>query len=199
MRKPRLFTRCTYPRDGNSQQGTGIHMAHGGVSRYEKFKYWEKTFFGKELDEQAVQTMARRFSELVLEKVIAAPAVPGSLAFLDAYSRKLRCWIITGTPTTEIKIIAKQRNINHYFEGLYGSPENKRHWSRHLLDTHGLNPEETLFLGDATTDQDAAEFTGLHFALRDNAENKHLFTDFNGIRFSNFGQLEALLKTKNLL
>ncbi|MEX0274671.1 MAG: HAD family hydrolase [Flavobacteriaceae bacterium] len=170
------------------------HIGHGGISRYEKFKVWEKQFFGKEIDDAQVQQMANRFSELVLQKVIDADEVPGSMAFLKKYYNRYNFWIITGTPTKEITVIVDKRGIAPYFKGVHGSPENKRHWTEYLINTHNLKREETLFLGDATTDQDAANFSNLHFALRDNDENKDLFKEYKGTRFRDFYELEALLQ-----
>ncbi|MGK0286493.1 MAG: phosphoglycolate phosphatase-like HAD superfamily hydrolase [Salibacteraceae bacterium] len=175
------------------------HINHGGVSRFEKFRHWEKEFFGKELSDAELEQMANRFSELVLQKVIDSKAVSDSLWFLKKYAKTLRFWIITGTPTIEIKKIAKARGIDHFFEGLHGSPENKRYWSEYLLDTFDLNRTETLFLGDATTDMDAAQFSQLHFALRHNEENKELFTDYKGLEFEGFKELEKVLIEQKML
>jgi hypothetical protein len=54
-------------------------------------------------------------------------------------------------------------------------------------------------LGDATTDLDAAQYSKLHFALRDNEENEGMFTKYNGPRFRNFKELEDLLIAKKML
>lgn len=170
------------------------HINHGGVSRFEKFKYWEKTFFGKDISEVRLKEMAQKFSNLVLNKVINSDEVPGAKYFIKKYAKKLNFWIITGTPTTEMEIIAKERGLTGYFIGIHGSPENKRYWTEYLLKKHDLKREETLFLGDATTDQDAAKFSKLHFALRENEENRNLFKNYEGNRFNDFFELEEKIK-----
>lgn len=175
------------------------HIHHGGISRFEKFKYWEKTFFGKNLGEDEVREMGQKFSNLVLEKVVISKPVQDSIWFLEKYHQKLSFWVITGTPSNEIEIIASRRKMSYFFEGLHGSPENKIYWTEYLIEKHGLNREETLFLGDATTDLDAAQYSKLHFALRDNEENEGMFTEYKGLRFRNFRELEQLLADKNLL
>jgi phosphoglycolate phosphatase-like HAD superfamily hydrolase len=170
------------------------HVSHGGVSRFEKFKYWEKTFFNKDISEEKISELAQQFSNLVLQKVIDADEVPGAYDFINKYSEKLNFWIITGTPTSEIEIIVKARKLDEYFIGTHGSPKNKRFWTEYLLEKHNLKRHETLFLGDATTDQDAASFSKLHFALRENHENESIFKDYNGMRFKNFEALETQLQ-----
>jgi HAD superfamily hydrolase (TIGR01549 family) len=170
------------------------HIKNGGVSRYEKFKYWEKIFFGRDISEDKIQELASNFSSLVLNKVINAEEVPGANDFIKKYAKKLKFWIITGTPSDEMELIAKKRHLTDYFVGIHGSPNNKRYWTEYLLKKHNLNREETIFLGDATTDFDAANFSKIHFGLRENSENANLFNDFDGIRFKNFKILESIIK-----
>lgn len=175
------------------------HINHGGVSRYDKFRYWEKTFFGKDISEVRVQEMAQEFSNLVLKRVIDADEVPGVKSFIKKYSKILNFWIITGTPTTEMKIITRERGLTNYFIGIYGSPQKKRFWTEYLIEKHSLKREETLFLGDATTDHKAAEFSKLHFALRENEENWDIFKNYKGIRFKDFFELEENIKNNIIL
>ena len=92
-----------------------------------------------------------------------------------------------------MKIIAEKRGLSNYFLGLHGSPNNKKYWTEYLIKKYNLNRNETIFLGDATTDMDAANFSKTHFVLRENEENLEIFKDFEGIRFSDFYQLEKIL------
>ena len=175
------------------------HINHGGVSRFEKFKYWEKEFFDRDISEDEVQRLANEFSKLVLNRVINADEVDGAQDFLRKYSTNLKFWIITGTPTTEIEIIADKRALTAYFVGIHGSPEKKMYWTEHLIKQYNLKREETLFLGDATTDYDAANHSKLYFALRDNDENSKIFKNYSGLRFSDFKELEELLLNNKML
>ncbi len=177
-----------------ASQVVEYHIKNGGVSRFEKFKHWEKSFFGKDISENKLQEMAQQFSSIVLKKVIDAKEVIGAEYFIKKYSKTKNFWIITGTPTAEIQVIVRKRNIKHYFLGIHGSPEKKQYWTEFLLKTNNLKREETLFIGDATTDFEAAEFSKLHFILRDNQENQGLFNSYKGIRFQDFFELEQKIK-----
>ncbi len=170
------------------------HIAHGGVSRFEKFKIYHKEFLNEEITNEKVNNLAKEFSEIVMDKVTQSQEVNGASHFLKKYSDRLNFWIITGTPTVEIKTIAEKRNISDYFIGIHGSPENKIHWTEWLINTHNLNRAETLFLGDATTDQDAATYSEIEFFLRDNMENASIFRNYQGSRFSDFYELEEMIK-----
>lgn len=63
-----------------------------------------------------------------------------------------------------------------------------------MIKKYKLNRDEVIFLGDATTDMDAADFSKTHFALRENEENKDTFQTYTGKRFINFYNLEKMLK-----
>jgi phosphoglycolate phosphatase-like HAD superfamily hydrolase len=170
------------------------HKLHGGVSRYEKFKYYHKEFLNEIIDENKVNELADQFSNIVLDKVINSEEVLGAYYFIEKYHTKFKFWVITGTPTTEIELIVEKRNLTSFFIGLHGSPNNKRYWTENLIKKHNLKRDEIIFLGDATTDMDAADFSKTHFALRENEENKEIFKDYKGPRFNDFYQLEKILK-----
>ncbi|MDQ6997177.1 MAG: HAD hydrolase-like protein [Mariprofundus sp.] len=170
------------------------HINHGGVSRYEKFKIYHKIFLKKNISESKVQQLAQKFSRLVLDKVIDSEEVTGCKDFLNRYSKDLNFWIITGTPKIEIELIAEARGIGNHFLGLHGSPENKKYWTEYLIKKNALKRDETLFLGDATTDFEAAQFSKIHFGLREHSENKHIFSNYNGLKFNNFVELERNIK-----
>lgn len=173
-----------------ANQVVDYHIKNGGVSRFEKFRYWEKFFFNKEVSENRLNELTNKFSDLVLDKVINSKFVLGLEDFLDKYNERLNFWIITGTPTNEIEIIVKKKGIINYFKGIHGSPESKKYWTELLINKNNLQRGETLFLGDATTDLEAARFSKLYFALRDNDENKNLFKNYKGERFTNFIEFE---------
>jgi len=169
------------------------HKLHGGVSRYEKFKYFHKEFLNELINQKKVDELAFQFSNIVLDKVINSDEVLGASHFIEKYHTKSQFWVITGTPTTEIELIVEKRKLTSFFIGLHGSPKNKRYWTENLIKKHNLKRDEIIFLGDATTDMDAANFSKIHFALRENEENKEIFKDYKGIRFNDFYQLEKIL------
>ena len=169
------------------------HKLHGGVSRYEKFKYFHKEFLNEVINQEKVDELAIQFSNIVLDKVINSDEVLGAYYFIEKYHTKFKFWVITGTPTTEIELIAEKRKLTSFFIGLHGSPNNKRYWTENLIKKYNLKRDEIIFLGDATTDMDAADFSKTHFALRENDENKEIFKDYKGLRFNDFYQLEKIL------
>lgn len=173
------------------------HLAHGGVSRFDKIRHYHNEFLNLEIKDEEVTEWANRFSELALTGVVNAPEVAGAVAFLDAYHKQYRCWVITGTPTDEIRPILVQRGWDKYFEDAFGSPEKKVYWTEYIIEKEGLKREETVFVGDAPTDQDAAAKANLTFILRRSDENVHLFGDYKGYEINNMIDLPLVLEELN--
>ena len=169
------------------------HLENGGVSRFEKFRYWHKKHLGIEITNEQLNNLSEEFSSRVIDQVVKSGEIKGSLDFIKKNYQKYRFWIITGTPTTEMNQVADKIGITSYFIGIYGSPEKKKYWVDHLLKKHQLHPNETLFLGDATTDFEAAQFGKLHFVLREAPYNIDLFKDIQTPRFKTFEDLNNIL------
>jgi len=170
------------------------HLANGGVSRFEKIKYWHRNHLKKELTEEEIKTLANKFSEIALQGVIEAEEVKGAYDFLKKNHDKYQCWIITGTPGEEIIHILHQKNWSKFFKSAYGSPEKKYFWANHIITTYNLNPAETVFVGDALADYEAATQSGVIFILRHTEENRNLFKDYEGLSIDNISQLESVLQ-----
>ncbi len=162
------------------------HEANGGISRFEKIKYYHKTFINIVLTEREIKALAERFSELVVNKVIEAPYIPGSLEFIDRNYEKYKQFISTGTPTEEIKQILIAKKINHYFTGVFGSPEKKINHINQILSTYNLKSNEVIFIGDSNTDLEAAKKTNICFILVKNKFNVELAQDYNGHIINDF-------------
>jgi len=142
------------------------HLKNGGMSRFDKFKYYETKLLGKEITQTRMQELSTQFSALVKKKVIHAPFVPGALAFLQNNSQLYNCFIVSATPMEEMIEIAESKAIADCFKMICGSPTGKVEWGEYLIKEYRLNPEETLFIGDAKNDYIAAQANRFHFLWR---------------------------------
>lgn len=188
--------RTMYLRYGDdfAQRVVEYHVDNGGISRFEKFKIWNGDWLGQEITEDKIKGLASEFSNLVMNGVINAKEVAGALNFLEIGSHYKK-YIITGTPTTEIRRILIGRRMSHYFEGAYGSPEKKSYWVEKIIKENNLNTNESVFIGDALADYKAAMNNKLTFILRETEDGIPLFKDFKGIRIKDLTELESMLKT----
>ena len=139
------------------------HYENGGVSRFEKIKFYHKYFLEMELNNQELKDITDQFSMLVLDKVVASPYIPGSDDFINNYYNKYLFFISSATPELEINKICIRRGINKKFKGIYGSPKTKSMHVESILHNWNLNRDEVLFIGDSLSDYEAAKKFGLHF------------------------------------
>ncbi|MAS52548.1 MAG: hypothetical protein CMD20_05015 [Flavobacteriales bacterium] len=166
------------------------HIENGGISRFEKFKLYHKDFLGKTLNNDDLEQLASEFSLRVKNAVIESKIVPGVIDLLEELYNSLDLFIITGTPTEEIIEIIEKRGWTKYFKEILGSPTNKDNWSKYLLNKYHYNQNKVLFIGDATTDYDAAKLNDFDFALRTHNENKPLFKNKNVYKFKDFTEFK---------
>lgn len=140
------------------------HLAHQGVSRFEKFRYTYEHILHIPINQDILYELGHEFSKLVLEEVIAAPYLPGVMECLnDLQLLNIPAYIVSGTPDEEIKYIAQVKKIDHYFRCTYGSPPGKTDLLRRIINRNRYNPSCCLFLGDSITDYEASKETAVRF------------------------------------
>lgn len=140
------------------------HIAHGGVSRFEKFKYYYQHLLKRSLSDQELATLGEGFSRMALKEVLASPFIPGALETLQDLSRKgIPSYVVSGTPDAEVRHIVSARELAAHFVEVHGSPRKKAEILADILERKRYTPEECLFLGDAMTDYDAAQAVGTRF------------------------------------
>src|SRR3989304_6603083 len=142
------------------------HLKNGGVSRFDKFRYFYKEILRRPLSDERFEELCLRFSELVMEEVVKAPYVKGSKEILDNYSRICQCFVATGTPQEEIDEIIIQRGMVPYFKGVFGEPKKKNVIVREILDLYCLKPDDVIYVGDAMSDYQAACENSIRFIAR---------------------------------
>lgn len=174
------------------KQIVDYHLMHAGVSRFEKFRYFYKALLNRELTEQKFKELCERFSDLVMEEVIAAPYVKGGKEFLDTYSAAYKCFIATATPQKEIDDIVKKRRMERYFAGVYGAPKTKSDAVSEIIRCNQLLPSEIAYIGDAMSDYEAAVTNGIHFMARIN-NNEPIFKGVDCIKIKDLNGLKEIL------
>jgi len=165
------------------------HEANGGMSRFEKIKFYHELFLNKTITEEKITKLAKQFSDLVMIKVIASPYVPGALEYIQKSYDRYKLFISSGTPKTEMEQILGGRKIAKYFTDVFGSPEKKINHIKNIISKYNLNQNELLFIGDSPTDYHSAHVTGVKFILRLHDTNYQFFEDYNGKTIKNFKSL----------
>jgi len=139
---------------------------NGGLSRYEKIKYFFKQIRNEPIRDDNVQLLAKQYSELVKQKVINAEPVKGSLEFLLNHKNNYDFTVVSGSDQEELRDVCKARKIDHFFLEILGSPTSKESNIALLLSKMGWESESCLFIGDSINDFDAARAHGIDFIGR---------------------------------
>jgi len=175
------------------RQVVDFHLKNGGVSRFEKFRFYYSDILHRPLSEECFQGLCTQFSRLVVDEVVAAPWVNGAKEFLVRNEKKYTFAIVSGTPEDELKEIIQRREMDHFFGSVRGSPKDKVTLLGEVMDEYHLKPEEMVFVGDAETDWHAARETGVPFLWRCAPGEAGLLSGYTGPRLSSLNELESNL------
>lgn len=140
-----------------------FHALHGGVSRYEKFAWFFRNVLGREISPEESAEWGRKFAEYSLDEVRRCPLVPGAMGVLEKWRGVLPLYVCSGAPQAELGMVLEERGIAPFFTGIYGSPPGKTELLARIIRLAGVAAEETLMIGDAITDRNAAEAAEARF------------------------------------
>lgn len=151
------------------------HCNNGGVSRYEKFRYYYKHLLKKPINEGMLRQLDREYSGLVFSKVIGAAYIKGVEKFIKELNRRGKlCFVISATPQKEIRRIVKTRNLKYFFKDTVGSPKDKTSNLKWLLRKYRIDPADAVYFGDAKSDYEAARSEGVDFVGVVNSKSREL-------------------------
>ncbi len=163
--KTRAFARLAEPYGrAAADRLVAYHSYHGGVSRYLKFAWFFKEILGREITPAENEEWGRKFAEYALDEVRRCDFIPGAVETLKMWHGKLPMYVCSGAPREELNLVLGERHIAGYFNGIYGSPPPKAELLRIIVTEDArVLPGETLMVGDAVTDRDAALAVGTNF------------------------------------
>ena len=140
------------------------HLNNGGMSRFNKFKYYHSILLDKPITQAIMDQLNIKFSNLVTAAVIGSQEIPGVTKFLEYYCSVDRVICInSATPIGEIREIVTKRGMDHFFNGVYGSPKSKVDNLNDIFSIYNTTPEDTVFFGDSLADFEAAEIVRCNF------------------------------------
>ncbi|MBF0228012.1 MAG: HAD family hydrolase [Desulfamplus sp.] len=146
------------------QKVVDYHLAHCGISRFNKFRYYYEKLLNKSINEEEIANLGDKFSQLVLQGVLEAPFIEGALESLQLlHKQNIPAFVVSGTPEEELKFIIKRRNIEVWFKEVHGSPRLKHEIIQDIQKRYNIESSKSLFVGDAMTDYNAAKATGTRF------------------------------------
>lgn len=142
------------------------HLKAGGVSRYDKIRFYHKEFLGKSLSTQEVEALAQKYSSLVEELVLGSPLVAGALEFFEKWKNKKRMFVASATPQAELHHILDRLDLSKYFEKTWGYPTKKAEAIKTALQITQVRTKEVWMIGDSLSDLEASRQTDVGFVGR---------------------------------
>lgn len=167
------------------------HLKNRGISRFEKVEHVIKKF---NLPKEDYDQIINNFSSIVFKGVCNAPFVEGIKEFLDNNHKAYNFYIISATPSDELLKILDKLNIRLFFKKSYGSPNDKKYWLTYLIKKNIISIKDSLFIGDAYSDKDAASKHSIDFCLRLTGDNEHLIDKDIVYCIKNFHNFNSLIK-----
>jgi len=168
------------------------HQRNGGISRFEKFKFIYREILQQPLSEERFDKLCNEFAAQVVDRVVAAPWVPGAFEFIKKHHQKYLLFVASATPDPEIKTIASKRSLSALFHEILGSPQPKAVLLKTLLSKYDLQPTDMVYVGDAQNDWHAARELGIPFIWRRLVEGSTL-SGYVGPTISSLDELEETL------
>lgn len=140
------------------------HLANGGLPRREKLRHCLEIIAGQATNDQQLDHMGQAFADLVVDEVVAASLIDGTLPTLQQlHASSIPAFVVSGTPEDEMRLIVARKGLRPLFTEVHGSPRPKAEIIRDILGRFSFTPDQSLFIGDALADYRAAQETGLHF------------------------------------
>lgn len=98
------------------------------------------------------------------QRIAVCEAIPGAVQALECL-REWRCplYVNSATPTAPLVKVLQLRNMDHYFDGIYGVPATKVENLQAIKRQSGVGFENMLVVGDGEEDRLAAEKVGCAF------------------------------------
>ncbi len=171
------------------------HIANGGISRYEKIKEYHKQFLGEDISDKRLQKLAQKFSEMVVDEIVKVPFVSGAKHFIVENYKRYLLFISSATPSEELNFICRQRKINKYFQGIFGSQDSKSKHISTIIKNWSLNKREIVFIGDSLSDLDAAKTQNLTFIARISSVSDSLLKET--YKLNDLNKLEKIISIIN--
>jgi phosphoglycolate phosphatase-like HAD superfamily hydrolase len=141
-----------------------FHLDHGGVSRFDKFRY----FFEEIADSPGkpdYESALLRFQEYCQKNLAETNLVPGVLDYLEFLrQRKIPMYVVSGAAQDELRQILQHKEIDCYFEEILGSPTSKRTNLEYLMAKTPVGGSG-LYFGDALLDYEIAVENKLEFTF----------------------------------
>ncbi len=126
------------------------------------FRLPYREFYAELLPEVSLEELEAQFRpafDAAITPVTVLPHAREKLEWCSALG--IRAFVLTSMDTLAFEHQMDDFGLRHHFEATYSSVLDKREIIHQILETHGLDPSETAFVGDMTHDVETARHGGI--------------------------------------
>lgn len=150
------------------------HYKNGGVSRFEKIKYFYNTILEKEISGNEINTLADKFAKIIeIGLFNKNNLIKETVEFIKNNHKKYNFHIVSGAEHNELNSLCVFFEIEKYFLSIEGSPTKKEILVKNLLEKYEYKNNEIILIGDSINDYYAANFNNIKFFGYNNLELKN--------------------------
>jgi len=132
------------------------HKAFGGVSRFEKIKYFYLNIKKEKNYLFPVRKALERYSYYSKQALLSADLMPGVEDFLKLLKEHNKIvHVVSGSDQEELIEIYDNRNLMQYFTQVYGSPQTKSDILKKIIEDFKIS-YPAVYFGDAMLDYSTA-------------------------------------------
>jgi len=141
-----------------------FHLENGGISRYEKIKYFFNELLKENISEKKVIEYANLYSEFTKEELADEQyLIKEVIDFIRNNYKKFNMHIASGADENDLKYICDNLNLTKYFLSINGSPIKKFEIVSNILKINNYKKDETILIGDSINDYYAAKKNKIEF------------------------------------
>ena len=147
----------------HAQKLVNHHLENGGISRYEKIKFFQKNIL-KNTNIKLYQELVDNYGKILKEKLIKAEISKGVFKIKQFFPSS-KIIVVSGSDQNELRWLFKEKRIDHLFDnGIFGSPKNKIEILEEIFSEF-KGEEKSIFIGDSKYDFEVSKFFKIDFAF----------------------------------
>jgi len=150
-----------------------FHYENGGISRFEKIRYFYNDILGQEVSKEKVLELSYKFSKIIEKKLYSREnLIKDTIEFIEKNYKRFNFHIVSGAEHDELNKLCNFFGISKYFISINGSPTTKELLVENVISKYSYKKEETALIGDSINDYNAATKNSIKFYGYNNDELK---------------------------
>ena len=154
-------TALKYGRD-KAEAFVKYHQDRGGISRFEKFKYFFEIILGMKGFEEDLALALEEFGVRVKAKLMECQETKGLREFLGRLPKDSCKIVISGGEQSELREVFQKRKLVKYFDNIFGSPDDKLTILKRETESNKFKVP-AIFIGDTQYDYECAQNAKVNF------------------------------------